>query len=123
VTGGMGQITGYRLRFDPSDPTQGIFFVNGSATRVTVAGKNDPSELIFLIPASLTPGDYSLEVRSTMGRAFCFSLVGSGGPVFWDCQRGRRCDTMKQTVLQRPEQIQSTRFEQESGGKPGLAGL
>ena len=50
--GRMGQITGHRLRFDPGDTSQGIFFVNGSATRVSVAGKNDPSELMFLVPAS-----------------------------------------------------------------------
>jgi hypothetical protein len=65
--GGMGQLTGYRLRFDPADPEQGIFFINGSATRVSVTGKNNPSELVFLVPAGLTPGDYRLELRSTMG--------------------------------------------------------
>jgi hypothetical protein len=65
--GGMGQITGYRLKFDPADPAQGIFFVNGSTTRVSVVGHNGPSKLMFMIPAGLTPGDYNLEFRSTMG--------------------------------------------------------
>jgi hypothetical protein len=65
--GGMAQLTGYRLKFDPSDPNQGIFFVNGSPTRVSIVGKNGPSELMFLVPPDLTPGDYNLEVRSTMG--------------------------------------------------------
>jgi hypothetical protein len=63
--GGMAQVTGYRLKFDPGDPNQGIFFVNGSATRVSVVGKNGPMALMFLVPAGLTPGDYSLEIRST----------------------------------------------------------
>ncbi len=63
----MAQVTGYRLNFDPADTSQGIFFVNGSATRVSIVGKNNPSELMFLVPASLTPGDYMLEIRSTMG--------------------------------------------------------
>ena len=55
--GGMAQVTGYRLKFDPTDTSQGIFFVNGSATRVSIVGKNNPSELMFLVPASLAPGD------------------------------------------------------------------
>jgi hypothetical protein len=65
--GGMGQITGYRLKFDPADPAQGIFFVNGTTTRVSVVGHNGPSKLMFLVPAGLAPGDYNLEIRSTMG--------------------------------------------------------
>lgn len=65
--GGMGQLTGYRLKFDPVDTAQGIFFVNGSATRVSVVGKNGPSELMFMVPPGLAPGDYNLEVRSSMG--------------------------------------------------------
>jgi hypothetical protein len=62
----MGQLSGYRLKFDPADPAQGIFFVNGSDNRVSVVGHNGPSRLMFIVPAGLTPGDYRLEVRSTM---------------------------------------------------------
>lgn len=68
--GGMGQLTGYRLKFDPADPEQGIFFVpsgEASTVRVSVVGKNGPSELMFLVPPTLTPDNYSLEIRSTMG--------------------------------------------------------
>ncbi|MFN8455844.1 MAG: DNA-binding domain-containing protein [Anaerolineae bacterium] len=66
--GGMGQVAGDRLKFDPADMTQGIFFVaaDGSETRVEVVGKNTGGALMFLIPASLTSGDYSLEVRSSL---------------------------------------------------------
>jgi hypothetical protein len=69
----MGQITGYRLKFDPADPEQGIFFAaGGSATRVEQTGKNSPSELMFLIPAELAPGEYRPELRSALhnGRLF-----------------------------------------------------
>ncbi len=65
--GGMGRLTGHRLKFDPTDPNQGIFFINGKTTQVAVVGKNDPSELMFLVPASLKPGDYSVEIRSAIG--------------------------------------------------------
>jgi len=66
--GGMGQIIGHRLKFDPADPVQGIFFMaqDGSETRVTTVGKNMPGELMFLIPSDLTAGDYTLQVRATI---------------------------------------------------------
>jgi hypothetical protein len=73
--GAMGQITGYRLRFDPTDPEQGIFFVNGSATRVELTGKNGSTELMFMVPAGLTPGEYSLEVRSALNNGKLFTGV------------------------------------------------
>ena len=65
--GGMGQVRGRRLKFDPADPNQGIFFINGTETRVTVVGKNTATELMFLIP-NLEPGQYALEVRSLFGQ-------------------------------------------------------
>lgn len=67
--GGLGQISGNRLKFDPSDEQQGIFFVaaDGTQTRVSVVGQNKPSTLIFLIPPELASGEYRLEVRAAMG--------------------------------------------------------
>ncbi|MCB0165580.1 MAG: DUF4469 domain-containing protein [Anaerolineae bacterium] len=65
--GGMGQVRGRRLKFDATDPNQGVFFINGTETRVTVVGKNTATELMFLIP-TLDPGQYALEVRSTFGQ-------------------------------------------------------
>jgi hypothetical protein len=66
--GGMGQVVGYRLKFDPADPAQGLFF-NGErdSTRVDLVGKNSAVELMFLVPASLIRGNYTLELRTTMG--------------------------------------------------------
>jgi hypothetical protein len=74
--GRVGQVSGRRLKFDAADPNQGIFFVaaDGSATRAEVVVMNTPRKVIFEVPAGLTPGDYTLEVRATMGTA----LVRSG---------------------------------------------
>ncbi len=68
--GGMGQLSGHRLKFDPADPKQGLFLIaaDNNAARVEVIGKNTPRELIFLVPAGLAPGDYTLEVRSLFGQ-------------------------------------------------------
>ncbi len=62
---GMGQLGGRHLKFDPSDPAQGVFFVasDGRETRVEVVGRNKPSELSFLVPA-LAAGEYTLQVRA-----------------------------------------------------------
>ncbi|MBN1995020.1 MAG: DUF4469 domain-containing protein [Anaerolineae bacterium] len=69
--GGLGQLTGYRLKFEPNDPRQGLFLApaaNGPATRVDIIGKNKPGELIFMTP-SLAPGQYTLEVRALFGKS------------------------------------------------------
>jgi hypothetical protein len=67
TSGGMGQILGHRLSFDPADPQQGIFFVaaDSSASRVQIVGRNRPSELMFTVPV-LAPGSYTLEVRAIL---------------------------------------------------------
>lgn len=64
--GGMGQVTGHRLKFDAADPAQGVFFVDesGTAARAETYGRNKPAELLFMVPASLAVGDYTLEVRA-----------------------------------------------------------
>lgn len=66
--GGLGHIIGHRLKFDPTDPDQGIYFIaeDGSETRVTIIGQNKPGELIFLVPDGLTTGKYRLEVRAVL---------------------------------------------------------
>jgi hypothetical protein len=63
--GGMGRVYGARLKFDPADPRQGLFFVGADkrATRVGLAAENHPKQVIFLVPP-LAPGDYTLEVRA-----------------------------------------------------------
>jgi hypothetical protein len=74
--GGLGRLTGRRLKFEAEDPNQGIFFVaadeqtglpladpNG-AYRVEVVGRNTPGELMFIVPGGLPAGSYRLEVRN-----------------------------------------------------------
>ena len=62
--GGMGRLVGHRLKFDPADVNQGVFFVAaGGEVRVDVVGKNLPGELMFMVPA-LPAGDYTLQVRA-----------------------------------------------------------
>ena len=70
TAGGMGRVTGHRLKFDATDSQQGIFFIasDGTASRVDIVGKNKPAELMFLVPSSLTSGEYTLEVRAAFGR-------------------------------------------------------
>jgi len=67
--GGMARLTGHRLKFDPADPEQGVFFTtgDGQASRVEVVAQNKPGELLFQIPAGLSPGDYTVEVRAAFG--------------------------------------------------------
>jgi hypothetical protein len=64
----MGQVVGHRLKFDPEDAAQGIFFVadDGTETKVAVVGRNKPAELIFMVPGDLDAGEYTLEVRATL---------------------------------------------------------
>ena len=65
--GGMGQLVGHRLKFDPADPEQGVFFMapdGSSSARVSLVGKNMPGELMFLVPDTLVAGDYLLVVQA-----------------------------------------------------------
>lgn len=63
--GGVGQVSGFRLRVDPAKLDEGIFFIApaGATTRVETVVKNRLGELIFVVPA-LPAGYYRLEVRA-----------------------------------------------------------
>ena len=67
---GMGEISGYRLKVDPDDPSQGVFFTDSDnhELRVTIIGQNRPSLLSFMIPADLPKGRYTLSVRNDKGK-------------------------------------------------------
>ena len=68
--GGIGQIVGEELKFDPAKAADGIYFVpaTGSAVKVATLSTRTEGELLFLTPA-LTTGTYRLEVRRTYGTA------------------------------------------------------
>ena len=67
--GGIGQLSGNRLKFDPTEADEGLYFVatGGGETQVVSIQKNKPSQLVFLVPATLPGGTYHLEVRARMG--------------------------------------------------------
>jgi hypothetical protein len=65
--GGVVQLRGSRLRFVVENPTNGIFLVSesGNEIKLTVIAENKPARLMALLPADLTIGSYTLEVRTT----------------------------------------------------------
>jgi len=67
--GGIGQIVGEELKFDEANNNQGIYFIatNGTATKAVNIATRTEGKLIFNIPASLVPGNYTLEVRKGYG--------------------------------------------------------
>jgi len=66
--GNIGQLSGSRLKYDPAQADEGIFFLptaGGAEIKVATVQKNKPAQLVFLVPA-LLPGTYYLEVRARM---------------------------------------------------------
>jgi hypothetical protein len=62
--GGTVKLTGKDMKINPEVPEQGIYLVNGvKTTKVATFITTRPSELVFVLPATLTKGDYTLEVR------------------------------------------------------------
>jgi hypothetical protein len=62
--GGAASLTGARLQFRQDDPVQGIFLkAAGAEIRVERILSQKGSQVVFLIPDSLEPGEYTLEVR------------------------------------------------------------
>jgi len=62
----IGCIQGKRLTFDGAALDEGIFFVNtadSAETKVTTIQRNKPTETVFLVPAGLAAGNYSLALR------------------------------------------------------------
>ncbi|HYG38328.1 MAG TPA: DNA-binding domain-containing protein [Cytophagales bacterium] len=62
TSNGIGTILGNELKFNPENPEEGVFFVNGTTTRVEVLAARTEGKLMFSIP-QLAPGSYALEVR------------------------------------------------------------
>ena len=68
TVGNIGQLSGSRLKFDPAEADEGLYFVAdaGGETKVTAVQKNKPAQLVFLIP-TLAAGTFHLEVRARTG--------------------------------------------------------
>lgn len=65
--GNIARLKGSRLKFDPTDPLQGIFLVSeaNEETRISTVSRNKPAQLDFLVPA-VAPGLYKLVVRTLL---------------------------------------------------------
>lgn len=66
--GGIGQIVGEELKFDPTNAAEGIYFVaaNGTASKVIVVASRTEGKLMFDI-RTLAVGTCTLEVRKGYG--------------------------------------------------------
>lgn len=65
--GTIGTVSGSRLKYNSTNPDEGIYLVPtgaGSAVKVSAVQKNKPTQLVFLVPAGLAAGSYWLEVRA-----------------------------------------------------------
>ena len=66
TSGNIGTINGHRLKFNPEQDDEGIYFVNidsGAEVKLTAIQKNKPGQLVFLTP-TVPDGQYYLEVRT-----------------------------------------------------------
>lgn len=66
--GGVLRLTGSRLKFFPSDETQGVFLVSesGSEVRCAVVAENKPARVMVMIPQDIASGTYYAEVRTKL---------------------------------------------------------
>lgn len=77
--GGIAQVVGEELKFNPENPAEGIYFVdaNGRATKVDVIASRTEGKLVFSIPSTLSTGSYTLEVRKGYGYTNIVVRTGS----------------------------------------------
>ena len=69
--GGIGQVIGEELKFNPANAAEVIFIIDnaGSASKVAVIATRTEGKLMFSIPSSLAAGNYTLEVRRGYGNS------------------------------------------------------
>jgi len=69
--GGIGQIVGNHLKYNPENPNEGIFFVsaNHQEFKVNHVAIRTPKQLLFSIPESLPVGSYSLIIKKAFGKS------------------------------------------------------
>lgn len=62
---GIACITGEELKFDPAQTDEGLFFKadDGTETRVDIIASLTEGQLMFQVPDTLAPGEYTVEVR------------------------------------------------------------
>ncbi len=69
--GGIGQLAGDELKFNPANAAEGIFIINstGTATQASIIASRTEGKLVFSVPTGLAAGNYTLEVRRGYGNA------------------------------------------------------
>jgi len=68
--GGTIKLSGKRMKIDPKVSEQGVYLINGTKTvKVTTLVTNRNNELVMVLPATLTKGSYTLEVRAAINGA------------------------------------------------------
>ena len=67
--GGIGKIVGENLKFDISNPDEGVFFIDaaGTATKATMIETRTNTRLVFVNPGPMIAGSYVAEVRKAFG--------------------------------------------------------
>jgi hypothetical protein len=67
---GIAQIEGNHLKFNPANPSEGLFFVNGNNEifQATIFATRHPSKLIFSIPGAMPTGTYTLILKKAFGK-------------------------------------------------------
>ena len=66
--GSVMEITGARLKFDPTDTEQGVFAVTSAGeVRCATVIENKPARLLVLLASDVPAGDFSVEVRTKLG--------------------------------------------------------
>ncbi|MBK3517511.1 HU family DNA-binding protein [Carboxylicivirga marina] len=68
--GQVASIKGRLLKFDETDPEQGIFLSNndGHELKIEHIVKNKPSELLFIFPEKINKSIYSISVKAKLPR-------------------------------------------------------
>lgn len=69
--GGIAQVTGEELKFNPANAAEGVFLLseNKTETKISVIARRTEGKLMFAIPTNLPAGSYTLEVRRGYGNS------------------------------------------------------
>jgi hypothetical protein len=77
--GGIGQLVGEELKFNPENTAEGIFLIppTGAEIKVGILATRTEGKLVFGIPAGLASGNYGIQVRKGYGTTLLAVRLGS----------------------------------------------
>lgn len=69
--GGIGQIVGKQLNFNPDRADEGVYCIaaDGTENKVSIIASASKGKIVFAVPENLAAGHYQLEVRKKFGKA------------------------------------------------------